>query len=224
MNVDVRVELQRERAEELAARTRAFLAPAAGDERALDAGCGTGALTQALAPLVGEVVGIDASPEYLAAAREHAPPNATFVEGDVTALPFDPASFDLTASARVLHHVRRPELAVAELARVTKPGGRLLVIDQLGHHDPLVSLELDRFERARDASHTRLLPDDDVRGFLEANDLVVTRNEVVREQRELERYLDLAGVPEERRDEIRALAPGETYWVEIGWYLARKPA
>ena len=60
---------------------------------------------------------------------------------------------------RVLHHARRPELVVSELARVTRPGGRILLVDQLGFVDPVVSAETDRFEQARDPSHTRLLPD-----------------------------------------------------------------
>ncbi len=123
----------------------------------------------------------------------------------------------------MLHHVRRPELAVSELARVTRPGGRLLVVDQLGSVDPLRSLELDRFERLRDPSHTRLLPDADVRGFLDANDLVVLTSEIVRERVDLEQRLELAQVPEKDRVRIRGLAPGALYDIEVGWYVARKP-
>ena len=114
--------------------------------------------------------------------------------GDAGALPFGYGEFDLAGCLRVLHHVRRPELVVAELARVTRPGGIVLVVDQLGSVDPTVSIELDRFERARDPSHQRLLPDADVRGFLDANDLVVLANEVVPERRDMEHYLDLAGL------------------------------
>ena len=120
------------------------------------------------------------------------------------------------------HHVRRPELVVAELARVTRRGGRILIVDQLGDVDPIRSLEVDRFERARDASHTRLLPDADVRGFLEANDLVVTANEIVREVRDMARYLDVAGLEGEERERVARMAPAVSE-VEVGWYVARKP-
>ncbi len=220
--VALRRGLQDDRAAELAAQVARLLAPFSGDERALDAGCGTGALAYALAPRVAEVVGVDPSPAFLEAARRGAPANCTFLEADATALPFEYGAFDLSGCLRVLHHVRRPELVVSELARVTRPGGRILVADQLGNVDPTVSFELDRFERARDASHQRLLPDGDVRYLLDANDLIVVANEVVREQRDVERFLDLAGLEGEPRERVRRMAPAPVYEVEIGWYVAVK--
>jgi SAM-dependent methyltransferase len=220
--VRLRQELQRERAADLQERLRRLLAPLAGSERALDAGCGTGALAYGLAPLVGEVVGVDENDAYLDAARAEAPEGCVFVRGDVQALPFGYAEFDLAGSLRVLHHVRRPELAVAELARVTRPGGRILIVDQLGAIDPIESLALDRFERARDPSHTRLLPDADIRGFLDANDLTVVANEMVTESRDVERFLDLAGLEGETRQRVRRSAPAPVYSIEVGWYVARK--
>jgi ubiquinone/menaquinone biosynthesis C-methylase UbiE len=221
--VEARVGLQRERAAALAARLEVWLAPLQGTESVLDAGCGTGALANALAPFVGEVVGVDADPAFLEAARRDAPPTCSFVEGDVAALPFGYGTFDIVGCLRVLHHVRRPELVVSELVRVTRPGGRILVVDQLASVDPLRGLEQDRFERERDPSHTRLLPDGDVRQLLDANDLVVVRNEVVREERDVERFLDLVGLEGERRERLRRMAPAPVYEIDVGWYLARKP-
>jgi SAM-dependent methyltransferase len=223
VTVELRLALQEQRAADVSARVRRLLGPFTGQEKALDSGCGTGALAFALAPYVREVVGVDASAELLEAARSAAPDNVTFVEGDATALSFGYGAFDLTGCMRVLHHVRRPEVVISELARVTRPGGRVLVVDQLGSVDPLRSFEQDRFERLRDPGHQRLLPEADIRGFLDANDLVLVASEVARERVDLERYLDLSGVPEERRDEVRGLAPGAHYDVELGWYVARKP-
>jgi SAM-dependent methyltransferase len=223
MTVELRLALQEERAPDLANRVRTLLGPFSGSELALDSGCGTGALAFALAPLVGEVVGVDTRADFLEAARTVAPENVRFVEADSTALPFDYGEFDIAGSMRLLHHVRRPELAISELARVTRPGGRILVMDQLGSVDPLRSLDQDRFERLRDPTHQRLLPDADIRGFLDANDLILVTSEVTPRQVDLERYLELAGMPEEDRVGIRGLAPGATYDVELGWYVARKP-
>jgi SAM-dependent methyltransferase len=219
--IEHRRQLQAERHDDLLVTVRRLLSPLRGDERALDVGCGAGALAYALAPLVGEVIGIDASEELVNVAREHAPPGCTFVVGDAEALPFPYGDFDLVGCLRVLHHVRRPELVVAEIARVTRPGGTILLADQLGDIDPMRSLELDRFERARDASHTRLLPDADIRGYLDANDLVVVANEIVKERRDRERYLDVAGLEGEARERVARMAPA-VYEVEIGWYVARK--
>jgi ubiquinone/menaquinone biosynthesis C-methylase UbiE len=222
VSIEARIERQQRGATELAERVRDWLSPTSGTERAVDSGAGTGALAFALAPLVREVVGVDLDEERLEAARRLAPANVTFAAGDAAALPFEFGSFDIAGSLRVLHHAKRPELVVAELARVIRPGGRILLADQIAPADPLTGLELDRFERARDPSHTRLLPDGDVKALFEANDLGVARSEVVREHRDLEPYLDLAGTEGAERERARALAPGGGYWAEIGWYLAVK--
>jgi SAM-dependent methyltransferase len=223
MSVAFRLVLQEQRASDLADRARRLLGPFTGTEVALDSGCGTGALAFALAPHVGEVVGVDTRPDYVDAARQAAPPNARFDEGDAMALPFGYGSFDIAACHRVLHHVRRPELAVSELARVTRLGGRVFIVDQLGSIDPLRSLEMDRFERLRDPTHQRLLPDGDIRGYLDANDLVLITSEVTRERIDLEQRFDLAGTSDEERVQIRGAAPAAPYEVEVGWYVARKP-
>jgi SAM-dependent methyltransferase len=210
--------------EELRERLRLLVAPA-GDERAVDAGCGPGTLALALAPLVREVVGVDLVPELLEAARRNAPENATFVAGDATRLAFERGEFDLACSRRTIHHLARPELAIAELARVTRPGGRILVNDQIAPADPLAALELDRFERARDPSHARTLPDVDFRQLFEANGLVLVRAEYERHLRPLDYYLDLAGCEGDARDRARALSPGgpDRYPAETAWYLLRRP-
>ena len=218
-------ELSDERAEALRERIRRFVGPLSGEERALDSGTGTGALAFALSPLVREVVAVDVVPELLAEARKRAAdyPNVEFRDGDATALPFGYGEFDLAGSLRTLHHIARPELAVAELVRVTRPGGTIVVADQIAPIDPLAALELDRFERVRDPSHARLLPDTDMRGLFDANGLVLRRAELVDGQREVEPYLDLAGCEGEARDRARALAGGTTYAVSTGWYLLAKP-
>jgi SAM-dependent methyltransferase len=215
--------LEESRREQLTEHVRSFLQPS-GTERALDAGTGTGALAFALAPHVAEVLGVDRESSMLEQARLRAAayPNVTFAEGDIEHLDLVAGAFDVAGCARTLHHVRRPELAISELARVTRPGGHVLLIDQIGPADPLVAVELDRFERARDSSHTRLLPDIDVRALLEANELILVRSEFVAEPRDLERYLDLAGCEGDARERAAALAPAD-FGALVGWYLASKP-
>ncbi len=214
--------LQDARASELEAKVVRFVAPS-GDERVLDSGSGAGALAFALAPHVREVVAVDLVPELLEQGRRRGDrfPNVTFVEGDATELPFEAGSFDLAGSLRTLHHLARPELAVAELARVTRPGGRVLVVDQIASVDPLAAVELNAFERARDPSHARALADIDLRHLFESNELVLLRGEYEQEPRDLGPYLDLAGCEGEARGRAESLAP-PGYTAELGWYLLEK--
>jgi SAM-dependent methyltransferase len=206
-SAELMAEHEESRREELRAQIRRFLEPT-GEERVLDAGAGTGGFAFAAAPLVREVVAADIVPEVLETGRERAAkdfPTVTFVEADVARLPFEDGAFDLAASVRTLHHVPRPEIAVAELCRVIGFRG----------------FELDRFERARDPSHTRLLPDADVRALLDANGLVLRRSEQLQEARDVDGYLDLAGCAGVARERALAVAP-ERYTATIGWYLAAR--
>jgi SAM-dependent methyltransferase len=216
-------ELEEHRREAFTEAVRAFVQPS-GDEHALDLGTGTGALAFALAPYVVDVLAVDNSAALLAEGRRRgeAFPNVTFVEADATNLDVRRGTFDLSGCSRVLHHVPRPEMIVASLARAIRFGGRVVVIDQIAPADPLVALELDRFERARNPEHQRLLPDADVRGLLEANGLVVERTRFSEEKRDLAWYLDLADCQGEDRERANELAPPSPT-ANVGWYLAVKP-
>jgi ubiquinone/menaquinone biosynthesis C-methylase UbiE len=216
-NVAQRAELQAQRAAALAARLEDWL-QVEGDERALDVGAGTGAFAFAIAPRVREVVALEIDEGMAAQARTDAPPNVEVVVGDGEHLPFEDFSFDLSATLRTLHHTKRPELLVAELVRVTKPGGTILVVDQLAPNDPLASFELTRFEHARDPSTIRILADVDLRGLFDSNNLVLRRAEVLRESRDIEAYLDLAGCEGAERERARNLVPSG-YEAVVGWYV-----
>lgn len=216
-NAERRAALQQERAAALAERV-GRLVQLTGDERALDVGAGAGALAFALAPHAREVVAVEIDVELAARAREDAPANVEVIVADGEHLPFENASFDFAGTLRTLHHTPRPELVVAELARVTRSGGTILVVDQLAPADPLAGLDLTRFEHARDSSTTRVLADADLRGLFDSNSLKLLREEVVREPRDLDAYLDLAGCEGAAREHARSLAPSG-YEAVVGWYV-----
>ena len=93
-------------------------------ERVLDAGCGTGQLTAEIAQFGAEVVGIDASPDMIATARQNFP-HVQFEIADATALSYR-NEFDVVVSNAALHWVRDQPSAIASIARALKPRGRLV--------------------------------------------------------------------------------------------------
>jgi ArsR family transcriptional regulator len=100
-----------------------------------DLGCGTGQVTQYLAPFVRRVVAVDDSPAMLEAARTRLAgvENAEVRRGQLEAVPLADGEMDAATLVLVLHHLPEPERALAEAARILRPGGRLLLIDMLPH-------------------------------------------------------------------------------------------
>ena len=113
----------------------AFAALASSTWTVGDLGCGTGQVSAALAPFVERVIAVDASAAMLQAAKKrlHAFDNIELRRGDLEALPVDDARLDAATLMLVLHHVPEPEKAIAEVARVLKPGGGLLFVDMQPH-------------------------------------------------------------------------------------------
>ena len=100
-----------------------------------DLGCGTGETSATLAPFVHHVIAVDASAAMLQAARKRLQSfdNVELRRGDLEALPIDDARLDAATLMLVLHYVPEPERALAEVARVLKPGGRAILVDMLPH-------------------------------------------------------------------------------------------
>jgi ubiquinone/menaquinone biosynthesis C-methylase UbiE len=96
----------------------------AAGKRVLEAGCGTGLVLQRLAHVAAEAHGFDLSAGMVAKARAR---GLSVSLGSVTAIPFRSNSFDFVCSFKVLAHVPDIELALRELARVTRPGGTLVL-------------------------------------------------------------------------------------------------
>lgn len=105
------------------------------DARVGDLGCGTGRLAEALAPFVEQIVAVDGSAEMLEAAADRlaAHSNVKLRRGEIEALPIESASLDAAVLTLTLHHSAEPARVFAEVARVLKPGGRLLLLDMLPH-------------------------------------------------------------------------------------------
>jgi ArsR family transcriptional regulator len=100
-----------------------------------DLACGTGRVAAAVAPGVGRVLAIDSSEAMLAAARARLAHlgNVKVLDGALEGLPLDDASVDAATLFLALHHVAEPARALAEAARVLRPGGRFLLVDTMPH-------------------------------------------------------------------------------------------
>ena len=128
----------------------------------LDVACGGGLVARAFAPQVRHATGIDVTPAMLDTARKAAAEkgltNTTWDQGDVTTLPYADAAFDIVATRFSFHHFLEPVAVLKEMARVCKPGGRIVVVDSCPSEDKAKAAAFNRLELLRDPSHTRALP------------------------------------------------------------------
>ena len=105
--------------------------------RLLDVGTGTGRIAELFAQSASHITALDKSPEMLRLARTRLQDlpagHVTLVQGDFAQLPFAQASFDTVLFHQVLHYALAPQAVLAEAARVTAPGGRIVLVDFAAH-------------------------------------------------------------------------------------------
>jgi ubiquinone/menaquinone biosynthesis C-methylase UbiE len=125
-------------------------------ERVLDVGCGTGVLLERLVDRYpdSQLTGVDLSPAMVAQARRRLPERVTLDVADAEALPFPDHSFDLVFSVSSFHFWPAPELALADLRRVLRPGGRLVITDWCDEY--LACRICDRILRLVNRAHQRI--------------------------------------------------------------------
>jgi SAM-dependent methyltransferase len=178
----------------------------AGDS-VLDVACGPGIVAAAIAPHAGEVVGVDLTPEMVELARRRCADagidNARFDIGDVTELPYGDGEFTRVVCRYALHHVTDPRAVVGEMARVCAPGGRVVVADMIVGEDRAQADRFNAAERARDPSHSRSLPVNELGALLVEAGLVTTQVGSYRLPMELEALLGRSASPDP--DEVRAI-------------------
>jgi SAM-dependent methyltransferase len=127
--------------------------------RVLDVACGPGIVACALAAHASQVSGVDLTPAMIAEARRRqaalGPANLDWRVGDASALPFADEAFDVVVTRYSFHHLQRPSAALAEMKRVCRAGGRIVVIDAIPRADAQGAY--DRMETLRDPSHASAL-------------------------------------------------------------------
>ena len=184
----------------------AQLAPAAG-EQVLDVAAGAAHLGRALAPHVAHVSALDLTPEMLAQGQRLAAGgglrNIAFQLGDAAALPWLDGQFDLVTCRLTLHQVADPAAVVGEMVRVTRPDGRLGIIDITADDDPIAATEANRLERLRDPSHGRTLSVGEIHALLAAAGADVTATRSRAHRLDLEDWMNRTQTPARTRDAIR---------------------
>ena len=222
----------------------AALAPADAGWRALDAGCGGGHLGFALAalPQVAQLCALDPTPAMLEVVQEGALDRGLAarlhtVQGQAGSLPFADASFDLVASRYSAHHWRHLEAGLADLVRVLRPGGYLLLIDTLGHDDVLCQTHMQTVELLRDASHVCNRPVPEWRALLQATGVDILHEQAWPLRLEFASWIARMQTPPDRAQAVRAVlqqVPAEvhealqteadgSFTLQTGLWLARKP-
>jgi len=170
------------RSEEILERLIALAQPGA-HQRWLEAACGPGIISRRLAPLVGEIVGVDMTPAMIEVARRDTEragiANATFALGDATELDFPDSSFDGAISRFSIHHIPAPGRVFEQLARVVAPGGRVVLADHLADRDPDALTWTQELERLRDPSHWLCLTAERLRELGERAGLTLEQEQVV---------------------------------------------
>lgn len=210
--------------------------------RALDIGCGAGHLSFALAPHVTRIVALDPSPSMLTTVSQAAAAKGLGQietrQGNAESLPFDNGSFPLVCTRYSAHHWTRLEDAVREVARVLAPGGHALVIDTLGHEDPLVDTFLQTIELLRDGSHVRNRSRSNWRSLLGSAGLIELEQAEWPTRLEFASWAERMHTPADRVTVIRSLqegAPQEvrqalqveadgSFTIQTGLFWLRKPA
>jgi ubiquinone/menaquinone biosynthesis C-methylase UbiE len=148
---------------------------------ALDVAPGGGHSAIAIARYAARVMAVDITRDMLVAARAHAIglglDNLVWVQGDGGMLPVQDQTFDLVTCRVALHHFPDQAGAIADWARVLKPGGRLVLVDNIGPDDPEANKYINAFETIRDPSHGWVYPLKSLLDIVQGRGLTVDHSE-----------------------------------------------
>jgi len=135
------------------------MAQLSGDDTVLDVACGAGMVACAFAAIASHVIGIDITPAMLEQARllarRRGLANLSWRQGDIETLPFPDNNFSVVVSRYAFHHFLHPGIVLSEMARVCRPGGRVLIADAVLPPEKIDAYN--HFEKLFDPSHHRAL-------------------------------------------------------------------
>lgn len=173
----------------------------------LDLACGPGIVAEALARDARSVVALDLTPTMVSRTRSRCAEaglgNVYCALSPGEALPFSDESFDAVVNRSAVHHFPDPAPILSEVARVLRPGARLVVLDVVSSEDAEESALHNALEVLRDPSHVRMLSESELRGQLEQAGLVVESSLAWTNHREFNEWIRITNSPER----VAALQP-----------------
>jgi ubiquinone/menaquinone biosynthesis C-methylase UbiE len=213
------------------------------DDSVLDLACGPGLVACEFARRSAHVTGIDITPAMIQQAEkrqsEQQLDNATWLVGDVLPLPFPDDSFSLVITRYSLHHFLDPKAVLAEMIRVCRPGGRVMVADVA--MEPSKAAAYDRLEIMRDPSHTHALTTEEFAALFLQSGLADCRRSTYGVHIELETQLRASFPRPGDKEKLRQIVTADignnclgidarrsgdavVYTVPIGVFVGRKSA
>jgi ubiquinone/menaquinone biosynthesis C-methylase UbiE len=197
-----------------------------GGDQVLDVACGPGLVACAFAPHARQVTGIDITPAMIEQARklqgERQLENLIWQVGDVLPLPFPDASFSVVLTRYSMHHFLNPDAVLAEMVRVCRPGGRVMVADVV--LPPEKAGAYNRMERLRDPSHTRALTYPEMAELFGASGLTNIQTGHYKVEMELENQLRASFPNPGDADRIRRLFEADMGVDDLGVGARRQGA
>lgn len=175
----------------------------------LDVSTGAGHTALTFAPRVARVTATDLTPEMLQTAQrlatERGIANIEFKPADAVALPFDDNTFDLVTSRLALHHYSDARKAIAEMARVCKPGGLVAIVDNIVPPDKVTAGYINHFEKLRDPSHNWGYPAPRLEAMFADAGLKLEQSEEITKDMEFDPWADRQSVSTEGKAKLRQL-------------------
>jgi ubiquinone/menaquinone biosynthesis C-methylase UbiE len=157
----------------------------------LDVACGPGLVACEFAPYAKHVTGIDITPRMIEQAEERQQEksltNLTWQVGDVLPLPFPDSQFSIVLTRYTFHHFLNPKAVLNEMARVCKPGGKIMIADVVQSPEKVDAY--DRLERLRDPSHVHALTFAEIDSIIAASGLANIKTAQYKVEGELEQQL-----------------------------------
>jgi len=187
-------------------------------EDVLDVACGPGLVACAFAPHARHVTGIDITPRMIELAKQRQEEqqlrNLSWKIGDVLPLPFPSSCFHLVLTRFTFHHFLNPQAVLAEMVRVCKPGGKVMIVDVV--QSPEKVLAYDRLEKLRDPSHVHALTFSEMHDLIAVSGLLNIRTARYKMEGEVERHLAASFPNPEDVERIRILFQSDLQLDRLG--------